>query len=133
MIFIRRILFVFVSGHIPHARYFDQLECTTPTEFLPRGLPEPKAFGEYLTRLGVSNTDHVVLYDRSAAGFFAAGRAWVILKVKRIQIYCLNPNVCAFQAYGVENLSILNGGYNAWTKEINEIETTEPSPAAAVS
>lgn len=103
----------FKAGHIPNARYFEQLECTTPTEFLPRGLPDANGFAEYLTKLGVSNDDHVVLYDRSPAGFFAAGRAWVILK-----------------AYGVSHLSILNGGFNAWKNEIKEIETTETTVQA---
>ena len=75
------ILFLFQRGHIPKARYFDQLEYTTPTAFIPRGLPDVKSFEDYLTRLGVSNDHHIVLYDRSAAGFFAASRAWFLLKV----------------------------------------------------
>ncbi|CAF4683284.1 unnamed protein product [Rotaria sp. Silwood1] len=98
----------FKEGHIPTAQYFDQLEYTTPTAFIPRGLPNVKSFEDYLTRLGVSNEDHIVLYDRSSAGFFAAGRAWFLLKT-----------------YGVDNVSILNGGFQAWVREINEIETSE--------
>ncbi|CAF0782002.1 unnamed protein product [Rotaria sordida] len=98
----------FKAGHIPTAQYFDQLEYTTPTAFMPRGLPDVKSFEDYLTRLGVSNEDHIVLYDRSPAGFFAAGRAWFLLKT-----------------YGVDNVSILNGGFHAWVREINEIETSE--------
>ncbi|CAF3910046.1 unnamed protein product [Rotaria sp. Silwood2] len=101
----------FKEGHIPTAQYFDQLEYTTPTAFIPRGLPDVKSFEDYLTRLGVSNEDHIVLYDRSAAGFFAAGRAWFLLKT-----------------YGVDNVSILNGGFQAWAREINEIETLETNP-----
>lgn len=68
-------------GHIPTARYFDQLQHTTPTAFLPRGLPDVPAFEEYLASLGVSNDDHIILYDRSAAGLFAAARAWFLLRV----------------------------------------------------
>lgn len=97
----------FQKGHIPKAQYFDQLECTTPTNFIPRGLPDVKCFEGYLKRLGVSNSDHIVLYDRSQTGFFAAARGWLLLK-----------------AYGVDNLSILNGGFHRWVKEINEIEST---------
>jgi hypothetical protein len=72
-------------GHIPTARYFDQLQHATPTAWMPRGLPEASAFAEYLTSLGVSNDDHIVLYDRSASGLFAAARAWVLLKVRTLR------------------------------------------------
>jgi len=71
----------FFSAHIPKARYFDQLECTTPTKLIPRGIPEVKCFESYLSRLGVSNNDHIVLYDRSPMGFYASSRAWWLLKV----------------------------------------------------
>lgn len=98
----------FKTGHIPGARYFDQLQCTTPTQFLPRGLPDAKCFEEYLGSLGISNADHVVLYDRSATGLFAAARAWVVLKT-----------------YGLYNLSVLDGGFQAWTRENNEIEASK--------
>jgi len=79
-------------GHIPKARYFNQLEYTTPTAFIPRGLPDVKSFEDYLTRLGVSNNHHIVLYDRSAAGFFAASRAWFLLKVIQSVFVFLNLN-----------------------------------------
>ncbi|UJR34414.1 hypothetical protein I4U23_021821 [Adineta vaga] len=98
----------FKAGHIPKARYFDQLEYTTPTAFIPRGLPDVKSFEDYLTRLGISNEHHIVLYDRSPSGFFAASRAWFL-----------------FKTYGVDKLSILDGGFNAWKREINEIEKDE--------
>lgn len=71
-------------GHIPTAQYFDQLEDTTPTAFLPRGLPDVKKFEERLGNMGISNEDHIVLYDRSSAGFFAAGRAWFLFKVHNL-------------------------------------------------
>jgi 3-mercaptopyruvate sulfurtransferase SseA len=71
----------FFSAHIPQAQYFDQLECTKPTKLIPRGVPEIKCFESYLSRLGVSNNDHIVLYDRSPMGFYASTRAWWLLKV----------------------------------------------------
>ncbi|CAF1505014.1 unnamed protein product [Adineta ricciae] len=104
----------FKAGHIPKARYFDQLEHTTPTAFIPRGLPDVKSFEDYLTRLGVSNDHHIILYDRSANGFFAASRAWFLLKT-----------------YGADKVSILNGGFNAWKKEDNEIEKSDESNDSA--
>lgn len=72
------------SAHIPKARYFEQLECTTPTKDIPRGLPDIKRFELQMSRLGVSNSDHVVLYDRSQTGFYASSRAWWLLKVRII-------------------------------------------------
>ncbi|CAF4340259.1 unnamed protein product [Rotaria sp. Silwood2] len=102
----------FQAGHLPQARYFDQLECTTPTAFIPRGLPDMNCFEGYLTRLGISNTHHIVLYDRSPTGFFASGRAWCLLKT-----------------YGVDNLSILDGGFHGWVRENHKIESTESNDA----
>ncbi|CAF1093224.1 unnamed protein product [Rotaria sp. Silwood1] len=96
------------SAHIPQARYFDQLECTTPTKLIPRGLPEIKCFESYLSRLGVSNSDHIVLYDRSPMGFYASSRAWWLLKT-----------------YGMNSLSILNGGFYKWLKDINTLESSD--------
>jgi thiosulfate/3-mercaptopyruvate sulfurtransferase len=75
------ITFAVTRGHIPSARYFDQLQHTKPTAFLPRGLPDVPAFEEYLASLGISNDDHIILYDRSAPGLFAAARAWFLLRV----------------------------------------------------
>jgi thiosulfate/3-mercaptopyruvate sulfurtransferase len=83
------ILLFFFSAHIPQARYFDQLEYTTPTKYIPRGIPEIKSFESYLSRLGVSNTDHIVLYDRSPMGLLASSRAWWLLKVC-ILVFILN-------------------------------------------
>ncbi|CAF3230866.1 unnamed protein product [Rotaria sp. Silwood2] len=96
------------NAHIPQARYFDQLECTQPTKLIPRGVPEIKCFESYLSRLGVSNNDHIVLYDRSPMGFYASSRAWWLLKT-----------------YGMNSLSILNGGFYKWLKEINKMESSD--------
>jgi len=99
----------FQQAHIPQAKYFEQLECTEPTKFIPRGLPETKCFENYLSKLGVSNSDHIVLYDRSPMGFYASSRAWWL-----------------FKTLGMENLSILNGGFYNWMKEIQQIEPSKP-------
>ncbi|CAF1168866.1 unnamed protein product [Adineta steineri] len=98
----------FRHGHIPKARYFDQLECTKPSKLIPRGLPETKCFESYLSKMGVSNSDHIVLYDRSPIGFYATSRAWWL-----------------FKTLGVDSLSILNGGFYKWLKEINELESSD--------
>jgi thiosulfate/3-mercaptopyruvate sulfurtransferase len=101
------ILLFFFSAHIPQARYFDQLEYTTPTKYIPRGIPEIKSFESYLSRLGVSNTDHIVLYDRSPMGLLASSRAWWLLKM-----------------FGMDSLSILDGGFYKWLKEIKDTESS---------
>ncbi|CAF0938583.1 unnamed protein product [Didymodactylos carnosus] len=95
----------FKNGHIPKAKYFDQLECTTPTKLIPRGLPEIKCFENLLTRLGVTNNHHVIIYDRSPFGFYASSRAWFLLK-----------------AYGHNSLSVLDGGFYKWMNDKNQIE-----------
>jgi len=57
--------------------------------------------------LGVSNNDHIVLYDRSPMGLYASSRAWWLLRT-----------------YGIDSLSILNGGFYKWLKEINDTESS---------
>lgn len=76
----------------------------------PRGWPKPEVFQNYVSSLGISNEHHLILYDRSQFGFFASSRAWWTLRV-----------------FGHENVSILNGGLNAWLKNGNSLSNKKES------
>ena len=80
--------------HIPTAVYFDIDECSTPGP-LPHTLPSAEQFAKYVGELGISETDHVIVYD--VHGWFSAARVWWMLRY-----------------FGSENVSVLNGGLAAW-------------------
>ena len=65
-------------------------------------LPSIEKFAETLSRLGISEDSHVVIYD-DKNGANAASRAWWMLK-----------------SFGVENVQILDGGFQSAEK--NELE-----------
>lgn len=62
-------------------------------------LPNVEKFSETLSKLGISENSHVVVYD-DKNGSNAAARAWWMLK-----------------AFGVENVQVLDGGMQAAEKE----------------
>jgi thiosulfate/3-mercaptopyruvate sulfurtransferase len=86
------------ARHIPGAQYFDLDEASDPTASLPHMLPSPEHFAAYVETLGVSSTDHVVVYDASGANLSAA-RAWWM-----------------FRAMGHDAVQVLDGGLAAWTR-----------------
>ena len=60
-------------------------------------LPEQVTFEQTMKALGICPTDHVIVYDSSPNGGLAAPRAWL-----------------TFKAMGHNNVSVLDGGLNAW-------------------
>ncbi|KAF9364103.1 hypothetical protein BGX34_002515 [Mortierella sp. NVP85] len=83
------------NGHIPGARYFDIEDIKDKTTTLPHMMPTAEQFAAQVGELGISNDDHVVVYD--TVGFSSAPRIYWMLK-----------------AFGHENVSVLNGGFKAW-------------------
>jgi thiosulfate/3-mercaptopyruvate sulfurtransferase len=69
-------------------------------------LPSPEAFGDEMRRLRFGDGMRAVVYD--SAGLFSAPRLWWTLRV-----------------FGVENVSILEGGLPAWKAEGRPLETGE--------
>ena len=86
------------AAHIPGAVYFDLDKdlSSPPAQHGGRHpLPDMQSFARKLERSGISNSDHVVIYD-DAAGVFA-GRLWWMLKYA-----------------GHDKVKILDGGLSAW-------------------
>ncbi|KAF9208211.1 hypothetical protein BGZ59_010744 [Podila verticillata] len=94
------------DGHIPGARYFDIESIKDKSSTLPHMMPSAAQFAQQVGELGISNDDHVVVYD--TAGFFSAPRVYWM-----------------FKAFGHNKVSVLDGGFKAWTSAGCPIEKGE--------
>ena len=83
-----------------------------PSRFERLAHYEPEVFQEYMQLLGVHRDDQIVLYSRGPLGgmLFSAKCYW-LLKV-----------------YGHNEVSILDGGLDAWKKEGYEVESSTELP-----
>ncbi|KAG0234025.1 rhodanese family protein [Mortierella sp. GBAus27b] len=96
----------FKDAHIPGARYFDIEDIKDKSSSLPHMMPSAEQFATQVGDLGISNDDHVVVYD--TVGFSSAPRVYWMLK-----------------AFGHRNVSVLNGGLKAWTAAGYPVEQGE--------
>ena len=88
----------FDDAHIPGALFFDVDEISDTDSPLPHMMPSEEKMASRLRSFGVTNTDHIIIYDNSAG--LSAARGWYM-----------------FKSFGHENVSILDGGFEKWTKE----------------
>ncbi|KAJ3137808.1 hypothetical protein HDU90_001759 [Geranomyces variabilis] len=88
----------FAERHIPGARFFDLDEVSDPLSPLPHMLPTLEDFEDAVSKMGIKETDHVVVYD--AQGIFSAPRVWWTFKV-----------------FGHKHVSVLDGGLPKWLAE----------------
>lgn len=102
----------YLEGHVPGAVYFDIDDISDHSTQLPHTLPSPEYFAQKVGALGISETDHVVVYD--GGGLFSAPRVWWM-----------------FRTFGSKTVSILDGGLPKWKAEQRPLEggRIEPSPA----
>lgn len=88
----------YLSGHIPHATFFDLDKCVQGTTLIPRELPELNCLTNYIRNLGVWPDTHVIVYARTSA--YKAFRTWWL-----------------FRLYGHKQVSVLDGGLRKWTTD----------------
>jgi thiosulfate/3-mercaptopyruvate sulfurtransferase len=100
------------AGHISGAQFFPIDEIADPKTDLPHMLPSADDFAKAVGAMGISNADHVIVYD--GIGLQSAARVW-----------------WEFRAFGHDNVALLNGGLPKWTAEGRALETAAPSPTAA--
>ncbi len=86
------------AGHIPGAVHFDIDAIADKATSLPHMLPKPDDFALSVSDMGISDSDHIVVYD--GAGLFAAARVW-----------------WTFRIMGAKSVSILEGGAPKWQSE----------------
>jgi thiosulfate/3-mercaptopyruvate sulfurtransferase len=94
----------YLSGHIPGAIRFDIDEVADHSTDLPHMLPSLEEFAVAAGRLGIRETDTIVVYD--GHGMFASPRVWF-----------------TFRLFGAENVFILEGGLPKWRAEGRPLET----------
>jgi thiosulfate/3-mercaptopyruvate sulfurtransferase len=99
----------YLAGHIPGAVRFDIDTVKDASSPLPHMLPSREEFARTAGAMGISEGMTIVVYDGS--GLFAAPRVrWT------------------FRAFGARNVSILDGGFPAWTAEGRPVETGPEKP-----
>lgn len=104
----------FTQRHIPGASFFDIDECSDRTSPFEHMLPGEKEFADYVGDLGVGNDTHVVVYDCSDFGSFAAPRVWWM-----------------FRFFGHRSVSVLNGGMKNWLREGLPVTDLQSTPERA--
>lgn len=104
----------YAQFHIPGAVFAHQERdlCSPVTPTTGRHpLPDPDTFVATLRRLGINNSNQVVVYDTTGGGM--AARLWFLLKY-----------------YGHDAVALLDGGLPAWVSEnrstMEGVETRQP-------
>lgn len=90
------------TGHIPNALFFDVDEIANTDSTLPHMMPSEEKMASRLRSFGVTNSNHIIIYDNSAG--LSATRGWYM-----------------FKTFGHENVSILDGGMAKWVAEDHPI------------
>ena len=86
----------FLGGRIEGAQFFDIEAVADQESPLPHMLPTPEYFADCVSSMGISNDDHVVIYDQSGL-YMASSRAWWM-----------------FRTFGHDKVYVLEGGLSAW-------------------
>lgn len=105
----------FLSGRIPHARFFDLDAVKDEESPYPHMLPSPEVFAKAMGELGIRRDDSVVVYDTADLGIFSAPRVAWTLKV-----------------FGHDGVHILNN-YKLWVDQGFAVEKGEPKKIEAVT
>jgi len=102
----------YAVGHIPGAVFYDQDAIADLTSGLPHTIPSPEVFAESVGKLGISESDTIVVYD--GPGIFTAPRVWWLLRTM-----------------GAKSVFVLDGGFDGWKAEGRPVTTEVPVPAPA--
>jgi len=98
----------FETKRIPNAIFFDIDEIADHSTELPHMIPSISDFEQTMDKLGISNDDHIVVYDKTEL-YNASARVWWTFKV-----------------FGHDRVSILEGGLKAWEKENGPLDNSIP-------
>lgn len=94
----------YAAGHIPGAVFFDLDANSDRTTPLPHMLPRETDFAEAMSRLGLNDSDALVVYDGSGVNL-SAPRVW-----------------WTFRVFGHERVAVLDGGLGKWQREDRPLE-----------
>jgi thiosulfate/3-mercaptopyruvate sulfurtransferase len=99
----------YAAGHIPGAVIYDQDAIADLNSGLPHTIPSSESFAESVGKLGLSETDTIVVYD--GPGIFTAPRVWWLLRTM-----------------GATSVFVLDGGIDGWKAEGRPVTTDVPQP-----
>ncbi|WKL56613.1 3-mercaptopyruvate sulfurtransferase [Asticcacaulis sp. ZE23SCel15] len=102
----------FLTAHITTAQFFDIEAIRDHNIDLPHMAPSPAKFAEAMGEMGISETDHVVIYDQQ--GLFSAARVW-----------------WTFKLMGHAKVQVLKGGFPAWQAADQPVTEDIHSPRQA--
>ncbi len=105
---------LYLSAHLPGARFFDIDRVADTESALPHMAPTPARFEHLIGALGVGNEDRVVFYDQK--GIFSAARGWWLMRL-----------------FGHQQTAVLDGGLPKWRREGRSVSAGEESPARPAS
>jgi thiosulfate/3-mercaptopyruvate sulfurtransferase len=94
----------YAAAHIPGAVFFDLDATSDRTSSLPHMLPSEGNFAAAMTRLGLHDTDSLVVYDGSGVNL-SAPRVW-----------------WTFRVFGHRRVAVLDGGFGKWQRESRPVE-----------
>jgi thiosulfate/3-mercaptopyruvate sulfurtransferase len=94
----------YAAGHIPGAVFFDLDATSDQTTPLPHMLPPASDFADRMMRLGLNQSDDLVVYDGSGVNL-SAPRVW-----------------WTFRTLGHRRVAVLDGGMQKWRRENRPIE-----------
>ena len=102
----------YAQRHIPGAPFFDIDVISDHASSLPHMLPRADEFAKQMSRLGIGDEHHVVVYD--GTGWSSAWRVWWMLRV-----------------FGHDKVALLSGGLQKWLAEGRPVTADMPQPAPA--
>ncbi|CAN5238180.1 rhodanese-like domain-containing protein [soil metagenome] len=113
------------ESHIPGALYLDTNRLENPVDWNRRSRDELEAA---LRSLGITHDTTVILYGRDTEGH--ANEKWPGRRAGQIAA-CRAALILRYS--GVEDIRLLDGGYDCWVRAGNELETILREPAPVTS
>jgi 3-mercaptopyruvate sulfurtransferase SseA len=112
----------YAEGHIPGALYLDTNWLEDPADWNRRS---PEVLESALRSLGITNDTTVVVYGRDTEG--AANEKWPGRRAGQI---AATRALMILRYAGVDDVRLLDGGYDWWVRTGNPLETElrEPTP-----
>jgi thiosulfate/3-mercaptopyruvate sulfurtransferase len=114
----------YAEAHIPGALYLDTNWLEDPEDWNRRS---PQAIDHAVRSLGITHDTTVIVYGRDTEG--DANEKWPGRRAGQI---AATRALMILRYAGVDDVRLLDGGYDWWVRDGNPVETTprEPSPVA---
>ncbi|HEY7736451.1 MAG TPA: rhodanese-like domain-containing protein [Candidatus Limnocylindrales bacterium] len=110
----------YADGHLPGALFLDTNWLEDPADWNRRG---PAELDRALTGLGLDRTTTVILYGRDTEG--AADEKWPGRRAGQI---AATRAALILRYAGVDDVRLLDGGYDRWVQDGYPIETIDRTP-----